>query len=43
MELLTKASYSGEPNARELENLHVAYEAACEGVVLLKNDGTLPL
>ena len=43
MELLTKASYSGEPNARELENLRIAYEAACEAVVLLKNDGTLPL
>lgn len=43
MELLTKASYSGEPNQRELENLKVAYQAACEAVVLLKNDGTLPL
>ena len=43
MELLTKASYSSEPNQRELENLQVAYEAACEAVVLLKNDGTLPL
>ena len=43
MELLTKASYSQEPNARELENLQVAYEAACEGIVLLKNDGALPL
>ena len=43
MELLTKASYSSEPNQRELENLQVAYEAACEAVVLLKNDGALPL
>ena len=42
MELLTKASYSSEPNQRELENRQVAYRAACEAVVLLKNDGTLP-
>ena len=42
MELLTKASYDGNPNARELDNLQVAYEAACESVVLLKNDGALP-
>ena len=43
MELLTKASYSPEPNQRELDNLQVAYQAACEAVVLLKNDGALPL
>jgi len=42
MELLTKASYDGNPNARELDNLQVAYEAACESIVLLKNDGALP-
>ena len=42
MELLTKASYSPDPNQRELDNLQVAYQAACEAVVLLKNDGALP-
>ena len=43
MKLLTKASHSGERNQREKDNLQIAYEAACEAVVLLKNDGTLPL
>ena len=42
MELLTKASYESAPNQRELDNLQIAYEAACESIVLLKNDGALP-
>ena len=42
MKLLTKASYSPDVTARERENLQVAYQAACEGMVLLKNDGILP-
>ena len=43
MELLTKASYSSEANEREKKNLEVAYRAAGESIVLLKNDGVLPL
>ena len=43
MELLTKASFSSEVSEREKRNLDVAYRAACESIVLLKNEGVLPL
>ena len=42
MKSYTKASFDGKPNQREMDNRKIAYEAACEGMVLLKNDGTLP-
>ena len=43
MELLTKASYNGDISEREKQNLEVAYRAACESMVLLKNENVLPL
>ena len=43
MTVLTKARFESEPNEREKHNLQVAYEAACESIVLLENDGALPI
>ena len=43
MRLLTKASYTDEITLREDENLRLSYEAACESIVLLENNGVLPL
>ena len=41
--LYTKARYENSENFRELENRKVSYLAATEGVVLLHNNGVLPL
>lgn len=38
----TRASASDAVNERERRNLALAYEAACESIVLLKNEGVLP-
>ena len=43
MKEYTKASFDNNPNQRELDNLQVAYRAACEAIVLLENDCALPL
>ena len=43
MKYYTKASLNGEISQREKQNFDVAYRAACESIVLLENDGVLPL
>ena len=39
----TKASFHDTVTEREKKNQRLTFEAACEGIVLLENDGTLPL
>ncbi len=41
--ITTKASTSSAVTERERRNQQLAYEAAVEGIVLLENDGTLPI
>lgn len=43
MKFYTKASTDPKPNEREIKNLQISYKAACESIVLLENDGTLPI
>jgi len=42
MKVFTKASRSDAVSEREKQNRNIAYRAACESMVLLKNDGALP-
>lgn len=39
----TKAATIDVVSERELRNKELSYEAAVEGIVLLENDGTLPI
>ena len=41
--IYTKAKTSQEETKREIENRKVSYKAAAEGIVLLQNNGVLPL
>ena len=41
--IFTKAKTSQEETKREIENRKVSYRAATEGIVLLQNNGVLPL
>jgi len=41
--MTTKAQYTDQVSERERRNLMLSHEAACEGIVLLENDGVLPL
>ncbi|MCL2253635.1 MAG: glycoside hydrolase family 3 C-terminal domain-containing protein [Lachnospiraceae bacterium] len=43
MPIKTNASASSEISALETENARVSYEAALESIVLLENDGALPI
>ena len=37
------AALTDAVSERELENREISYKAACEGIVLLKNDSALPV
>ena len=43
MKIRNKTAFTDEVTPLEKENAQVSYEAALEGIVLMENDGTLPL
>lgn len=43
MEFRTKAKYTDEATPLEKKNKALSYQAACEGIVLLENNGLLPV
>lgn len=43
MKIRNKAAFTDEVTPLEEENARVSYEATLEGIVLLENDGTLPI
>lgn len=43
MEFKTKAKYTSQVTSLEEKNKALSYRAACEGIVLLENNGALPL
>ncbi len=43
MKIRNKAAFTDAETGLERDNRRISYEAALEGIVLLENDGTLPL
>lgn len=43
MKKYVRNNFSKEPNAIEAKNRETAYRAACEGIVLLENNGAMPV
>ena len=43
MKIRNKAAFTDAETGLERDNRRISYEVALEGIVLLENDGTLPL